>query len=132
MIGRAEVRRPFVVAVGPVVAYPLAAVADALQSSHQQATEHGRGKAEPVDTTSRQEQEGMGRPAESAPAPADRRRWWRVDCRDVTGSRRFLTVLVNRDRVVLVGPPGNSSALTRTGTVRVSTALRDAASQARK
>ncbi|GAA4856595.1 hypothetical protein [Saccharopolyspora rosea] len=70
--------------------------------------------------------------AEFAPVPEDRRRWWRFDCRDVANVQRFLTVLVNRDRVVLVGPPGHAAGLSRSGAARVSTALRDAAVQARK
>ncbi|MCI2422282.1 hypothetical protein MOQ72_33105 [Saccharopolyspora sp. K220] len=73
-----------------------------------------------------------GRSAESATAPADRRRWWRVDCRDVANSRRFLDVLVNRDRVVLVGPPGHAAALSANGMSQLSVALRDAAVQARR
>ncbi|MGP4018580.1 hypothetical protein [Saccharopolyspora sp. 5N708] len=73
-----------------------------------------------------------GQPAEFSPGPADRRRWWRVDCRDVANSHRFLDVLVNRDRVVLVGPPGHSAALSANGVSQLSVALRDAAVQARK
>jgi hypothetical protein len=75
---------------------------------------------------------GNGQSAEFAPVPADRRRWWRVDCRDVANSRRFLDVLVNRDRVVLVGPPGHSAAFSANGLGQLSVALRDAAVQARK
>jgi hypothetical protein len=72
------------------------------------------------------------RSAEFAPIPADRRRWWQVDCRDVFHTHRSLTVLVNRDRVVLVGPPGESAALATGGVGELSTALRNAAEQARK
>jgi hypothetical protein len=50
----------------------------------------------------------------------------------VANSRRFLDVLVNRDRVVLVGPPGHSAALSANGLGQLSAALRDAAVQARK
>ncbi|RRO13778.1 hypothetical protein EIL87_22635 [Saccharopolyspora rhizosphaerae] len=66
------------------------------------------------------------------PAPADRRRWWHVDCRDVANTRRGLAVLVNRDKVVLVGPPGHAAELNSRGAGQLSMALRDAAAQARK
>ncbi|MGW1681744.1 hypothetical protein [Saccharopolyspora sp. NPDC002376] len=74
----------------------------------------------------------IGRAAESAPAPAERRRWWQVDCRDVTNTHRNLAVLVNRDEVELVGPPGHAAVLSTVGVRQLSTALRDAAMQARK
>ncbi len=64
--------------------------------------------------------------------PADRpRRWW-VDCRDAQHSRRVLSVLANRDRVVLVGPPGETVVLPTAGAGALGTALRKAADQARK
>ncbi|TDC89219.1 hypothetical protein E1161_21965 [Saccharopolyspora aridisoli] len=66
------------------------------------------------------------------PAPADRRRWWHVDCRDVANAHRSLAVLVNRDKVVLVGPPGHAAELESRGAGQLSMALRDAATQARK
>lgn len=72
------------------------------------------------------------RPAGFRSASVDRRRWWHVDCCDVTNTRRNLTVLVNRDRVVLVGPPGESVALPTGGVGELSSALRKAAEQARK
>ena len=71
-------------------------------------------------------------PVDFRPMPADGRRWWHVDCRDVTNTRRTLTVLANRDRVVLVGPPGESVALPTGGVGELSSALRKAAEQARK
>ncbi|MEV0082445.1 hypothetical protein [Saccharopolyspora sp. NPDC050642] len=80
----------------------------------------------------REAQGGNGRSAGFPSAPADSRRWWRVDCRDVANSHRFLDVLVNRDRVVLVGPPGHSATLSAIGLGQLSVALRDAAVQARK
>lgn len=70
--------------------------------------------------------------AELVPVPADRRRWWRVSCRDVVHTHRFLTVLVDRDRVALVGPPGDTVVLSTGGVSQLSTALRYAAEQARK
>ncbi|GAA4611310.1 hypothetical protein [Saccharopolyspora hordei] len=75
---------------------------------------------------------GIGRTAESFPASAARRRWWQVDCRDLANSRRTLAVLVNRDEVELVGPPGHAAVLSTVGVRQLSTALRDAAMQARK
>ncbi|GAA3364292.1 MULTISPECIES: hypothetical protein [Saccharopolyspora] len=70
--------------------------------------------------------------AGSAAGSPDRRRWWRVLCRDVGHIRRYLTVLVNRDRVVLVGPPGRTVVLSTDGVGELSSALRRAAEQARK
>ncbi len=64
--------------------------------------------------------------------PAVEDRWWRVGCRDVANAPRNLTVLVNRDRVVLAGPPGTTAVLTAGATGRLSSALRHAADQARK
>lgn len=71
-------------------------------------------------------------PAESSPVPADQRPWWRVHCRDVANTHRDLTVLVNRDRVVLAGPPGKPVVLSSDGSGRLGAALRQAADQARK
>jgi len=72
-------------------------------------------------------------PAQPGPAPeSDHRRWWRVLCRDVQSIRRYLTVLVNRDRVVLVGPPGRTVVLSSGDAGRLSEALRRAAEQARE
>ncbi|RKT84349.1 hypothetical protein SAMN05421805_103276 [Saccharopolyspora antimicrobica] len=75
---------------------------------------------------------GIGQSAESAPAAADRRRWWQVDCRDLSNAHRNLAVLVDRDEVELVGPPGHAAVLSALGVRQLSTALRDAAMQARK
>ncbi len=72
-------------------------------------------------------------PAErTSVATVDRRPWWRMNCRDVVNAHRSLTVLVDRDRVVLEGPPGKSAVLPADGVERLSTALRKAAEQARK
>ncbi|PRW62089.1 hypothetical protein [Actinopolyspora mortivallis] len=56
----------------------------------------------------------------------------RMWCRDVNHTPRSLEVLVNRDRVVLAGPPGATAALTTDRAGRLSSALRFAADQARK
>jgi hypothetical protein len=74
----------------------------------------------------------MRRPADLAPAPADSRRWWKRHCRDVVHAQRFLTVLLNRDRVALAGPPGETAVLPADRVVQLNSALRNAAEQARK
>lgn len=58
------------------------------------------------------------------------RHWWRVGCRDVIDRERFLTVLIDRDRVVLVGPPGETAVLSTTQVGQLSEALREAAGRA--
>lgn len=58
------------------------------------------------------------------------RHWWRVSCRDVINRERFLTVLIDRDRVVLVGPPGETAVLSPVQVGQLSDALREAADQA--
>lgn len=58
------------------------------------------------------------------------RHWWRVSCRDVIDRERFLTVLIDRDRVVLVGPPGETAVLSTTQVEQLSDALREAADRA--
>ncbi|MDA3629041.1 hypothetical protein [Saccharopolyspora oryzae] len=50
----------------------------------------------------------------------------------MTNAHRNLAVLVNRDEVELVGPPGHAAVLSTVGVRQLSTALRDAAMQARK
>jgi hypothetical protein len=80
----------------------------------------------------RAERDRDGQRAGSVPGPARPRRLLRMDCRDVSNAHRFLDVLVNRDRVVLVGPPGPPAAFTAAGAGQLATALRDAAVQARK
>ena len=67
-------------------------------------------------------------------AGADRanRRWWQAQCRDLGHARTFLTVLPNRDKVVLVGPPGRTAALDPGAARELSSALRSAAEQARR
>jgi hypothetical protein len=55
------------------------------------------------------------------------RHWWRVSCRDVIDRERFLTVLIDRDRVVLVGPPGETAVLSPMQVGQLSDALREAA-----
>ena len=52
-----------------------------------------------------------------------------MSCRDVIDRERFLTVLIDRDRVVLVGPPGETAVLSPTQVGQLSDALREAAGQ---
>lgn len=91
------------------------------------------GRAADVDQSATENRwHGPGFGPQAEPAPRDRRRWWHIDCRDVANAHRDLTVLVNRDKVVLVGPPDHTAELTKRGAGQLSMALRDAAAQARK
>ncbi|ASU77037.1 hypothetical protein CDG81_00365 [Actinopolyspora erythraea] len=56
----------------------------------------------------------------------------RVRCRGVDHAPRTLEVLLDRDRVVLAGPPGATAALPTDRVGQLSSALRFAADQARK
>lgn len=60
------------------------------------------------------------------------RRWWRIRCSDVVDRERCLTVLVDRGRVVLVGPPGETAVLSADQLAELRTALREAAEQAER
>ncbi len=60
------------------------------------------------------------------------RQVWRVDCGDVVNRDRCLTVLVERNRVVLVGPPGETAVLDTGQLGRLRIALREAAEQAER
>ncbi|MEU4801450.1 hypothetical protein [Actinosynnema sp. NPDC023587] len=60
------------------------------------------------------------------------RRWWRIRCSDVVDRERCLTVLVDRGRVVLVGPPGETAVLSADQLVQLRAALREAAEQAER
>jgi hypothetical protein len=74
----------------------------------------------------------------TAPAPHDLagsvagRRVWRVSCGDVINRERSLTVLVERNQVVLVGPPGETAVLTTGQLGQLRAALREAAEQAER
>lgn len=58
------------------------------------------------------------------------RKEWSVSCRDIAGRKRDLTVLVSRDKVVLVAPPGETAVLTPLDAGRLRAVLRDAAADA--
>nr|WP_253777521.1 hypothetical protein [Goodfellowiella coeruleoviolacea] len=60
------------------------------------------------------------------------RRWWRIRCSDVVDRDRCLTVLVDRDTVVLVGPPGETAVLSAGQLGQLRAALREAAEQAER
>lgn len=60
------------------------------------------------------------------------RRVWRINCGDVVNRERCLTVLVERNRVVLVGPPGETAVLNAGQLGQLRTALREAAEQAER
>jgi hypothetical protein len=60
------------------------------------------------------------------------RHWWRIRCGDVVDRDRCLTVMVDEDQVVLVGPPGQTAVLSADQLVQLRTALREAAEQAER
>jgi hypothetical protein len=60
------------------------------------------------------------------------RKVWRINCGDVVNRERCLTVLVERNRVVLMGPPGETAVLTSGQLGQLRTALREAAEQAER
>ncbi|OLR95606.1 hypothetical protein BJP25_00175 [Actinokineospora bangkokensis] len=60
------------------------------------------------------------------------RRTWRIGCGDVADRDRCLTVLVDDDKVVLVGPPGEAAVLTTGQLGQLRAALREAAAQAER
>ncbi|MGB3437923.1 MAG: hypothetical protein WBA97_04135 [Actinophytocola sp.] len=60
------------------------------------------------------------------------RQVWRINCGDVVNRERCLTVLVERNRVVLVGPPGETAVLTSGQLGQLRSALREAAEQAER
>ncbi|WP_157421365.1 hypothetical protein [Actinoalloteichus hymeniacidonis] len=54
------------------------------------------------------------------------RNQWSVNCRDVAGRKRDLTVFVNDGQVVIVAPPGETAVLAPLEVGRLRAALRDA------
>jgi hypothetical protein len=55
------------------------------------------------------------------------RREWSVDCRDVAGRKRELTVFASGGHIVLVAPPGETAVLAPLEVGRLRAILRDAA-----
>jgi hypothetical protein len=60
------------------------------------------------------------------------RRVWQVSCGDVINRDRCLTVLVDQNKVVLVGPPGETAVLSSGQLGQLRAALREAAEQAER
>jgi hypothetical protein len=60
------------------------------------------------------------------------RRVWHISCGDVINRDRCLTVLVDQNKVVLVGPPGETAVLSRGQLGQLRDALREAAEQAER
>jgi hypothetical protein len=58
------------------------------------------------------------------------RRVWRISCGDVINRERCLTVLVEGNKVVLVGPPGETAVLNPGQLGQLRAALQEAAEQA--
>lgn len=54
---------------------------------------------------------------------------WRIRCHDVVSRDRCLTVLVDKGRVLLVGPPGETAVLTTEQLSQLRNALKEAAVQ---
>jgi hypothetical protein len=65
-------------------------------------------------------------------SPSDGRRAWQVHCRDVVNRERCLTVVVDKGRVVLMGPPGETAVLSVGQLGQLRTVLREAADQAER
>lgn len=63
---------------------------------------------------------------------AGRGRQWRIRCQDVANRERFLTVLVEHGRVVLVGPPGETAVLTSGQLNQLRAVLHEAADEAER
>ena len=82
--------------------------------------------------------QGAGAPGRRAEEPRPLtgsrggRREWRISCGDVVNRDRCLTVLVERNKVVLVGPPGETAVLTTGQLGQLRAALREAAEQAER
>lgn len=66
------------------------------------------------------------------PASDGSREEWRVRCHDFINRDRCITVLVKADRVLLVGPPGETAVLSAQQVRELRTALDEAAAQAER
>ncbi|WP_052168785.1 hypothetical protein [Actinoalloteichus spitiensis] len=60
----------------------------------------------------------------------DDRPTWLVECRDIASRPCVVTVLVDGDRVVIVGPPGETAVFSSSEVETLRNALRAAASAA--
>ena len=70
--------------------------------------------------------------ADQAAGCPDERRAWQIHCRDVVNRERHLTVVVDKGRVVLMGPPGETAVLSAGQLGQLRTVLREAADQAER
>jgi hypothetical protein len=60
------------------------------------------------------------------------RKEWLVSCRDSAGRRRDIVVFIDRGRVVLVAPPGETAVLAPLEVGKLRAALRDAVLEAER
>ncbi|GAA3435585.1 hypothetical protein [Kutzneria kofuensis] len=70
--------------------------------------------------------------ADQTAGALDGRRAWQVHCSDVVNRERHLTVVVDKGRVVLMGPPGETAVLSAGQLGQLRTVLREAADQAER
>lgn len=75
---------------------------------------------------------GMGATTVGVGEQSGRGRQWRIRCQDVANRERFLTVLVEHGRVVLVGPPGETAVLTAGQLNQLRAVLHEAAEEAER
>jgi hypothetical protein len=61
-----------------------------------------------------------------------RSRQWRIRCQYVANRERFVTLFVEHGRVVLVGPPGETAALTAGQLGQLRAVLHEAAEEAER
>ena len=80
----------------------------------------------------RRSEPGFGATTVGVGEQAGRGRQWRIRCQDVANRERFLTVLVEHGRVVLVGPPGETAVLTAGQLNQLRAVLHEAAEEAER
>ncbi|HEY4019499.1 MAG TPA: hypothetical protein VGM75_12475 [Pseudonocardiaceae bacterium] len=80
----------------------------------------------------RRSEPGFGVTTVGVDEQAGRGRQWRIRCQDVANRERFLTVLVEHGRVVLVGPPGETAVLTSGQLNQLRAVLHEAAEEAER
>jgi hypothetical protein len=68
----------------------------------------------------------------NTPGSPEGRRVWRISCGDIINRDRSLTVLVEDNKVVLVGPPGETAVLNLGQLDQLRAALREAAELAER
>lgn len=80
----------------------------------------------------RRSEPGFGVTSVGVSEQVQRGRQWRIRCQDVANRERFLTVLVEHGRVVLVGPPGETAVLTSGQLNQLRAVLHEAAEEAER